>query len=150
MKLLSSAFENGQFIPKIYTCQGKNINPPLSISDVPKQAHSLVLIMEDPDVPKYVRKDGMYDHWIIFNMKSDTKEIKENSVPKALFGKNTEGNLKYIGPCPPDREHRYFFKLFALDCLLDLPEGVSKAEIENAMKGHILEQVELIGLYEKD
>lgn len=150
MKISSPAFINYGKIPRRYTCAGDEINPPLQFSDVPKDALSLVLIMEDPDVPKNLRKDGMWDHWILFNLNPKTQKIEENTTPPAVIGVNTSGKTKYDAPCPPDREHRYFFKLYALNTLLDLPTGSSKKDVENAMKGHILEECQLVGLYEKE
>lgn len=149
MRLSSSAFKNQGIIPSLYTCEGKNYNPPLTISDVPIEAKTLVLIMDDPDVPKSRRPDGMYDHWIVYNMPAETKEIAAHSTPFGLQGRNTAGNNEYTGPCPPDREHRYFFKLYALDQALDLPVGATKKQVEQAMQGHILADCELMGLYEK-
>lgn len=149
MKLKSSAFDHHGNIPRKYTCQGNDINPPLEIIDVPSNAQSLVLIMDDPDVPKDRRKDGMWVHWVVFNIDPKTTKIPENTPHFAKFGKNTEGKNAYQGPCPPDREHRYFFKLYALDSLLDLPEGSSKEEVLDAMRGHILQEAELMGLYVK-
>ncbi|MCC6128226.1 MAG: YbhB/YbcL family Raf kinase inhibitor-like protein [Chlamydiae bacterium] len=149
MKLSSSAFTSGKAIPRIYTCQGKNINPPLDIADVPSKAKSLVLIMDDPDVPPSVRLDRMYDHWVVFNIPPSARHIKENSMPPGILGKSTSGENEYVGPCPPDREHRYFFKLYALDEALSLQEGASKKEVLAAMKGHILEETELMGRYEQ-
>jgi len=147
MKLSSSAFKNNDYIPKKYTCDGPNINPPLSITDVPVEAQSLVLILDDPDVPTYLRADGIWDHWIIFNIPTETKEITEGEEPRGIHGVGTDGNIKYYGPCPPDKEHRYFFKLYALDTILSLPEKSTKQAIEKAMEGHILEQTTLIGIY---
>jgi Raf kinase inhibitor-like YbhB/YbcL family protein len=149
MKLSSSAFENGGKIPSKYTCDGKNINPPLCIEGVPQNAKSLVLIMDDPDVPEFVRKDRMWVHWIVFNMPAALKEIAENSAPLGIAGKGTGNQLIYQGPCPPDREHRYFFKLYALDILLSLSEGSTKQEVEKAMVGHTLASTELMGKYER-
>lgn len=149
MYLKSPAFEEGMIIPSLYTCEGKNINPPLEIFDVPKEAKSLVLIMDDPDVPKSVRSDGIFDHWIVFDMPIDTKSIKEHTKPPGIEGKNTIGTLGYVGPCPPDREHRYFFKLYALDKMLRLEKGATKTEVEKVMQNHILEECQLIGRYEK-
>lgn len=149
MHLTSSAFKEGGIIPSLYTCEGKNINPPLEISGTPSGAKSLVLIMDDPDVPKTLRPDGMFDHWIIFNIPPTTKKIIENSIPPGIQGKNTKGQNQYFGPCPPDKQHRYFFKLYALDKLLDLPAGSTKKELEKAMDKHILAQSQLMGLYEK-
>lgn len=149
MHLTSSAFKEGGIIPSLYTCEGKNINPPLEISGTPSGAKSLVLIMDDPDVPKTVRPDGMFDHWVVFNIPPTTKKIAENSTPPGTQGKNTKGQNQYFGPCPPDKQHRYFFKLYALDKLLDLPAGATKKELEKAMDKHILAQSQLMGLYEK-
>ena len=149
MNLSSPVFEHGGKIPPKYTCNGENINPPLVISGVPSGAKSLVLIMEDPDVPRNLRADGMWDHWIVFNIPPDTSKIPEGKEPQGIHGQGTGGNLDYMGPCPPDREHRYFFKLFALDGKLDLAKGAGKKEVEKAMEGHVLEKVELMGLYEQ-
>jgi Raf kinase inhibitor-like YbhB/YbcL family protein len=149
MKLISKAFQNEGKIPVKYTCDGENINPPLSISDVPKEAKSLVLIMDDPDVPTNLREDGMWDHWIVFNMPVDVQEISEGSEPSGTPGKGTNGETGYYGPCPPDREHRYFFKIYALDSKLDLEKGVDKPTVEKAMKDHIIEKDVLMGRYER-
>jgi Raf kinase inhibitor-like YbhB/YbcL family protein len=148
MKLTSPAFQNGGMIPSLYTCEGINVNPPLTIAHVPKGTKCLVLIMDDPDVPKFIREDQMYDHWVVFNIPPETTRIEENAVPPGVQGKNTSGKIGYIGPCPPDREHRYFFKLYALDCLLELKEGTLKKDVENAMEHHILSSCELMGRYE--
>lgn len=149
MRLTSPAFKEGGIIPSLYTCEGKNVNPQLDISGVPPNAKSLVLLNDDPDVPKTLRPDGMYDHWVIFNMPPNTHKIAEHSTPPGIQGKNTGGQNNYTGPCPPDREHRYFFKLYALDAMLDLPAGATKKEVEKAMHGHIIAQTELMGRYEK-
>jgi hypothetical protein len=147
MKLTSSAFREGGTIPSLYTCKGKNINPPLAIHEVPPEAMSLVLIMDDPDVPSSVRKDGMWDHWVVFNIDPSVKTIQEHSTPFGVVGKNTDGENRYQGPCPPDREHRYFFKLYALDKLLDLPPGATKKQVEQAMHGHVLTEARLMGRF---
>ena len=149
MKLSSPAFTEGGKIPSKYTCEGENINPELNISGIPAHTKSLVLIIDDPDVPEFVRKDKMYDHWVVFNIPAVTTKILEDSQPQGTPGKNTSGGLNYTGPCPPDREHRYFFKLYALDSELSLPKGSSKHDVENAIKGHILAQTQLMGRYEK-
>lgn len=146
MKITSSAFQEGTIIPSLYTCEGKNTHPPLEISETPPNAKSLVLLMDDPDVPKTLRPDGMYDHWVLFNIAPSAHKITEQS---GVHGKNTAGKNQYTGPCPPDREHRYFFKLYALDTLLDLPVGATKKEVEQAMDGHIIAQCQLMGRYEK-
>jgi Raf kinase inhibitor-like YbhB/YbcL family protein len=149
MRLTSPAFEHGGNIPSKYTCDGANISPPLTLSDVPPGTRSLALIMDDPDVPKHLRADGMWDHWVVFNIRADIQEIKEGKEPDGIHGIGTGGNTNYFGPCPPDREHRYFFKLYALDTALDLPEKATKQQVEKAMPGHILEKAELLGRYER-
>ncbi|MGH7889893.1 MAG: YbhB/YbcL family Raf kinase inhibitor-like protein [Thermodesulfobacteriota bacterium] len=147
MKLISSAFEEGGKIPSVYTCDGKNINPPLEIQNVKAEAKALVLIMDDPDVPSFVRKDNMWVHWVVYNMPPETRFIKENSKPPGIQGTGTGQERHYQGPCPPDREHRYYFKLYALDSPLKLQPGATKAEVEDAMEGHIIEQTQLMGRY---
>ena len=142
MKITSPAFTHNAMIPRKYTCQGKDISPPLTISDIPESTLSLALIVDDPDAP--VRT---WDHWLIWNIKP-TGEIKENSAP-GTQGKNSWGRQDYGGPCPPSGTHRYFFQLYAIDSAIDLPAGATKADLEAAMKGHIIEQAELIGLYQK-
>ncbi len=147
MKLTSKAFQEGARIPLEYTCDGANLCPPLEIQDVPEEAKSLVLIMDDPDVPDWVRKDRLYVHLVLYNIPRETRFIPEEGAVPGLFGKNTSGTLLYDGPCPPDREHRYFFKLYALDITLNIPLGPSKEAIEKAMEGHIIDKAELMGRY---
>ena len=153
MKLISLTFSNNSFIPMKYTCDGTNSSPPLIIGDVPKTAKSLVLIMDDPDIPEVAKKNfniEVWDHWVVFNIPPETTEIPEGKNPAGILGKNTRGNNTYGGPCPPDREHRYFFKLYALDTMLGLKEGATKREVENAMEGHIVEKTELVGRYARE
>ncbi len=149
MRIISSVFKNNQSIPSKYTCDGDNINPPLEFQEVPEGTKSLLLIMEDPDVPKNIREDGMWNHWLIWNIPSDSKGIVENSIPNGVIGFNTNGKQGYGGPCPPDKEHRYFFKLYALDILLDIQNDSSKEELLSAMENHIIDQTKLIGLYNR-
>ena len=149
MKITSSAFQNEGKIPSKYTCDGDNISLPLSISDVPTKAKSLVLIMDDPDVPKEVREEGVWDHWVVFNMPADVREIPEGHEPPGTPGKGTNGKTGYYGPCPPDREHRYFIRIYALDTNLDLPEGSDKVTIEIAMTNHVIGKDYLMGRYER-
>ncbi len=104
--------------------------------------------MDDPDVPPSVRKDGLWVHWIVFNMPPHIREIAENTPPPGILGAGTE-RLGYQGPCPPDREHRYFLKIYALDTMLSLAEGCTKEDLEKAMRGHIIAQAELMGRYER-
>lgn len=149
LKIGSRAFAHMGSIPQKYACDGEKLSPPLSISGVSPEAKSLVLIMEDPDVPKNVRPDGMWNHWLKFNLPPALVDINEGEDPGGVSGVTTSKSLAYVPPCPPDREHRYFFKLFSLDTALDLKEGAAKSEIESAMQGHILQEAVLIGLYEK-
>lgn len=150
MKIISSAFEHNSPIPSKYTCDGENINPPLEFLDVPENTVSLALIMEDPDVPKHLRPDGMWDHWVVWNMPADVKGIEENRVARGVTGLSTSGVNAYGGPCPPDREHRYFFKLFALDIELDMLPQSTKIDLEKIMQGHIIEETQLIGTYNRN
>ncbi len=147
MKLESSAFSNEGYIPRKYTCNGENINPPLEINDVPGGTKSLALIMYDPDVPHSIREDGTWNHWLFWNLDPSTKGIEEGKEPDAVHGVTTSGTLTYVGPCPPDGEHRYFFVLYALDTKLSLPEGATREELEREMNGHILARSELMGRY---
>jgi len=149
MRLTSTAFQHNGKIPSKYTCDGLNISPPLEIYDIPKEAKTLALIMEDPDVPKKIRPDGMWDHWIVWNIDPKIISIGNGKEPEGVEGKTTYGRLGYGGPCPPDREHRYFFKVYALNIKLKLPEGSSKQELLKAMQGHIIDNAELIGRYER-
>lgn len=149
MNITSPVFDQTELIPSLYTCDGEDISPPLQFSNVPPGAKSLVLIMEDPDVPKTLRADGRWDHWVVCNIPPTTTEIPEGEEPSGVPGAGTSGSTHYQGPCPPDREHRYFFKLYALDVILNLSTGVSKKDVEQAMRGHILAQAELVGRYER-
>ena len=142
MILTSPEFKNNGSIPKRFTCEGEDINPLLEIQEIPAQAKSLVLIIDDPDAPA-----GTWTHWVVFNIPPGP-EIKENSIP----GKQASNSLNqedYHGPCPPSGTHRYFFKIFALDTLLEIPQGASRGAVEKAMQGHILDKAELVGLYRK-
>lgn len=149
LSITSSAFKDQGSIPARFTCDGEGFNPPLAFNGVPSGTRSLALIMEDPDVPKSIRPDGMWDHWTVWNISPTTGAILENAPPGGVMGTNTGGDVGYFGPCPPDREHRYFFKLTALDTTLTLPQGSSKAEVLKAMKGHILASAQLVGRYKR-
>jgi len=149
MELTSPVFEEGGEIPAKFTCDGENVSPELVISGAPEGAKSLVLIMEDPDVPPQVREDRMWNHWVAFNIPPETETIPENTQPEGTKGVNTSRGLGYGGPCPPDREHRYFFKLFALDTLLELEEGATKEQVLEAMSGHVLAEAQLMGMYNR-
>jgi len=145
MKITSPAFSDNGHIPVKFTCQGDDVNPQLDISGVPAGTKSLVLIMDDPDAPM-----GTWDHWIVFNMAPLTATIEENSVPAgAVQGRNSWGKSSWGGPCPPSGTHRYMFKLYALDTMLELGPGAVKSDVHKAMSGHVLAQAELTGLYAK-
>ena len=149
MQLTSPAFQDKESIPTLYTCEGKNMHPPLLFHNVPANAKTLVLIMDDPDVPASVRPEMMYDHWVLFNIAPNTKGIAEKGEIPGVHGQSTNGKNGYVGPCPPFGEHRYFFKLYALNILLTLSEGATKEEVEKAMQGHILAEASLMGRYAK-
>ncbi len=145
--LTSSAFQQAGFIPRKYTCDGEDLSPALTWRDAPAQTNSFVLIVDDPDAPV-----GMWDHWLLFNLPATVRELPEGvaALPAGTQeGVNSWGRLGYGGPCPPDKMHRYFFKLYALDTQLDLPRGVDKAQIEAVMLGHVLAQTELMGKYDR-
>jgi Raf kinase inhibitor-like YbhB/YbcL family protein len=145
LQLGSPAFKHNEFIPEKNTCDGKNINPPLLIENIPSGTKSMALIVDDPDAPA-----GTWVHWVVWNISPDTKEIKESSVPEgAQQGVNDFRKHEYGGPCPPSGTHRYFFKLYALDTMLNLGSKAKKSDMEQAMKGHILEKTELIGRYRR-
>lgn len=146
MKITSSAFIHNTKIPSKYTCDGEDVNPPLEFSDVPENAKSLALIVDDPDAPM-----GTWVHWVLFNIPPDCRKIEENSIPKgAVEGINDFRKNNYGGPCPPSGTHRYFFKHYALDCVIDLKGTVTKKDLEKAMDGHIIAKAELIGLYSRN
>ena len=144
MKLTSSAFKDGGNIPSRYTCDGDDISPPLQISDVPEKAEMLALVMDDPDAPM-----GTFDHWLVWNIPKDTTEIKEGVEPEGIQGRTDFGKIGYGGPCPPSGTHTYRFKLYALSKRLDLEEGARKSQLEEAMKGYIIEEVVLRGKYSR-
>jgi Raf kinase inhibitor-like YbhB/YbcL family protein len=145
LQITSSAFGSNAPIPSKYTCDGQNVNPPLTFASIPPKAQSLVLIVDDPDVPKNLMPSGVFDHWLIWDLPGDIKGIAE-AAPEATRGLNSKGQ-GYTGPCPPDREHRYFFRLYALDTKLSGAKITTKQDLEAAMKGHVLEQAELVGRY---
>ena len=149
LRLTSPAFQHEGLIPSLHTCDDRNISPTLEIAGVPEGAVSLVLIMDDPDVPRDRRPDGMFDHWVVSDIPPSTRVIPEGTEPAGVPGSGTMGHRGYRGPCPPDCEHRYFFKLYALDTLFCLPEGSTKAEVEAVMAGHILAETVLMGRYDR-
>ncbi len=149
MTLQSSAFQDNQAIPAEYTCDGEGKNPALEFLNIPDGAKSLALIMEDPDVPKTIREDGMWNHWLVWDMAATTREIRSGATAPGTVGQNTSGIFGYTPPCPPDREHRYVFTLYALDAKMRLNAEATKEELIDAMDGHILETAQLIGVYNR-
>lgn len=143
LKVTSTAFQNEENIPSKYTCDGKNVNPPLSIELIPIDAKCLALVVDDPDAPI-----STWVHWLVWNIPV-THQIKENEV-HGKEGINDFQKHQYSGPCPPSGTHRYFFKIYALDALLDLPGDTKKPGLEKAMSDHILGFGELIGLYSRN
>lgn len=153
MLLTSPSFENNGFIPAKFTCDsstgltagGGDINPELHIQNVPDGAKGLALIMDDPDAP-----GRTFVHWLVWNIDPKTAIIKQESRPPgSVEGRTDFGRIGYGGPCPPSGTHRYFFKLYALDIVLDLSAGSDKMKLEEAMKGRVLAETELVGLYER-
>lgn len=150
IKVQSSAFKEGGMIPKKYTCDSVDVSPPLSWDTVPAGTKSLALICDDPDAPM-----GTWVHWVLFKIPADTKELQEN-IPKdmvlkngAKHGINDFRKFGYGGPCPPSGTHRYYFKLYALDIMLEIEAGIKKADLLKAIEGHILGQGQLIGKYSR-
>ena len=153
LKVTSSAFEQGGSIPTKYTCEGEDISPPLSWSGVSANAKSVAMIVDDPDAPDPAKPQRVYVHWVVYNIPTKTTSLAENASKSALSGgavqgKNDWGNTGYGGPCPPIGRHRYFFKLYALDTTLNLRDA-TKADLEKAMKGHVVDSGELMATYQK-
>ncbi len=142
LTITSSVFKNKGVIPAKYTCDGEDVNPPLSVEGVPEETEILVLIVDDPDAPM-----GTWDHWVVWDI-PPTKKIEENSIP-GTEGLNDFGKHSYGGPCPPSGTHRYFFKVYALDTKLDLPSNSRKRNVEKAMEEHILAKGQITGLYSR-
>ncbi len=151
MQLTSTAFTNGAVIPAKYTCDGKNVSPPLKWSDVPAGAKSLALIADDPDAPV-----GTWVHWVLYDLPATAGGLAED-LPKSQYaaggakqGLNDFKHLGYGGPCPPPgKPHRYFFKLYALDIVLDAKPGLAKKDVEAAIDKHVLAQAQLMGTYQR-
>jgi Raf kinase inhibitor-like YbhB/YbcL family protein len=147
LTLTSSAFKQGESIPTQFTCDGVDHSPALSWTNAPANTQSFALIMDDPDAPM-----GTWDHWILYNIPATTTSLAENiqTLPTGTqIGSNSWKRSQYNGPCPPDREHRYFFKLYALDTTLKLPDGASKADVQAAMNAYVLGTAELMGKYNR-
>jgi len=152
LNLTSSAFSSNSPIPSRYTCDGADISPALNWSGIPAGAKSLALIVDDPDAPDPAAPKMTWVHWVLYNLPADTEGLSEEvkSLPEGtLEGVNDWKRTGYGGPCPPIGRHRYFFKLYALDCRLPDLKRPTKAQLEQAIQGHILDQVELMGTYQR-
>jgi Raf kinase inhibitor-like YbhB/YbcL family protein len=148
MILKSPSFSSGEMIPLRHTCDGENISPALEWSDFPPGIKSFALVCDDPDAP-----GKEWVHWVYFNISSDKRNISENIPPAehpasgGIQGRNDFGKIGYGGACPPSGIHRYFFRIFAIDTVLALPPGASKAQVTKAIHGHVLAEAELMGKY---
>jgi Raf kinase inhibitor-like YbhB/YbcL family protein len=154
LALTSTAFSNGGKIPSKYTCEGDNLSPPLSWTDVPEGTKSLALLVDDPDAPDPERPRRVYVHWVVYNISPTVAGFGEGASPKAMpsgsiTGVNDSRTSEWDGPCPPIGRHRYFFKLYALDTMLHGLSRATKKDLESAIHGHILGQAELMGTYQK-
>jgi len=146
MNLTSPVFSRGDPLPRRFAKEHGNKSPPLHFLDVPQGAITLALIMNDPDAPS-----GTFTHWVLFNLPADVRELAEGETPAAaVSGRNDYGDLGYGGPRPPSGTHRYFFRIYALDTKLNLREGASAKDMEDAMETHVLENAELMGRYSAD
>lgn len=143
IQITSTAFSEGDKIPRIYTCDEQNVSPPLAWTGVPSTTVSLALIMDDPDAPS-----GTWVHWVLYNLPPDLTGLEQGKIGIGTDGTNDSRRLGYAGPCPPrGSPHRYYIKIYALDTRLDLKSGATKAQVESAMRGHILAQGQLMGRY---
>jgi Raf kinase inhibitor-like YbhB/YbcL family protein len=154
MKLTSTAFTAGGAIPAAHTCVGTDTSPPLAWSDVPANARSLALIVDDPDAPDPAAPKRTWVHWVLHNLSPTSASLSEGAgnrapEPPAQSDLNDWAQPGYRGPCPPIGRHRYFFKLYALDTELTLPDSTTKASLEKAMEGHVLSKAELLGTFQK-
>ncbi len=143
LQITSSAFKNEGNLASKYSCDGEGINPPLHIEKIPEAAKSLALIVEDPDAP-----NGVFDHWVVWNI-DVVSDIAEGSNP-GISGDNSAGKSGYHPACPPSGSHRYYFNVFALDTLLDLPVGSNKKDLKTVMNGHVIAKGSIMGRYEKN
>jgi Raf kinase inhibitor-like YbhB/YbcL family protein len=154
LTIRSPAFADGGEIPTQYTCEGADLSPPLAFSGVPPAAKSLALIADDPDAPDPQAPKTVYVHWVLHDLPPDATGLPEAVQPKALpagarVGRNDFGRSGYGGPCPPIGRHRYFFKLYALDTMLGDLGSVTKSRLLQAMKGHVVEEAQVMGTYQK-
>jgi Raf kinase inhibitor-like YbhB/YbcL family protein len=154
LSIRSSAFQHQGEIPKQYTCDGDDVSPPLAWSGVPAAAKSLVLIVDDPDAPDPAAPQRVYVHWVLYDIPPSStglaERVSERQLPQGTrVGTNDWKRTGYGGPCPPIGRHRYFFKLYALDTVLPESGALTKAAVEAAMRGHVIEHAELVGTYER-
>ena len=155
MELKSNVFEDGESLPARYSCNGEGMSPPISVVGMPDSTVSLALIVDDPDAPDPAAPKMTWVHWVLYNIPAGTsgltEGIPEKDLPRGtLQGVNDWHRTGYGGPCPPVGKHRYFFKLYALDTVLPDLKHPAKAALEKAMRGHIVGQAELIGLYQRN
>ena len=153
MRITSTAFRNEGTIPNLYTCEGKDISPPLVWADLPSGAKSLALIVDDPDAPDPAAPKMTWVHWVLYNLPPTTEGLPEGAKalpPGTKEGVNDWKRTGYGGPCPPIGRHRYFHKLYALDIVLPDLKQPTKVQLEQAMKGHILAEVQLMGTYQRN
>ncbi len=150
MAITSPSFDGGELIPSVYTCDGKDLSPPLEWTGAPPETKSFALISDDPDAPA-----GTWVHWVVWNIPASVNSLEEDrpkkeSLPGGIWQGTTDfRRIGYGGPCPPSGTHRYYFRLYALDTLLELPATTTKGWLEEAMKGHVLAQAELMGKYRR-
>ena len=154
MRIKSPAFGNEQSIPPRFTCDGEDVSPPLSWTGVPPEAQSLALVVEDPDAPDPKAAKRTFTHWIVYNLPPDSPGLPEDVTHDqlasgTLLGRSDFDRTRWEGPCPPWGEHRYFFKLYALDCRLPVAPELTRRALLSAIDGHVLEQAELMGTYQK-
>lgn len=150
--LRSPAFDHGGEIPRLYTCEGEDVSPPLEWTGVPDRAISLALLVEDPDAPDPSHPKGTWVHWVLYNLSPSLNGLPaslDHAPGTSVAGSNDWNRTGYGGPCPPVGRHRYFFKLFALDVRLALPQPASSRDVEAAMRGHVLATAELVGTYRR-
>jgi Raf kinase inhibitor-like YbhB/YbcL family protein len=150
LKITSSAFQDGGMIPSKYTCDGPDLSPPIAWGGVPEGTKSIALICDDPDAP-----GGTWVHWVLYDLPADTRSLPEHVPPDKVLSNGAKqgttdfGKIGYGGPCPPSGTHRYFFKVFALNTMLNLNSGATKAQLVETMKGHVLAQGQLMGKYSR-
>jgi Raf kinase inhibitor-like YbhB/YbcL family protein len=147
MRLVSPAFKDQERIPVKYTCHGEKLSPPLLFEDAPEDARFFALVVEDPDVPKQFRADGMWNHWLAWNIPAAVDGLPEGEPAPGVVGRSTGGTYGYEPPCPPDREHRYIFSLYALGEELPLGKDATKEELLAEISKHVIAKTELLGLY---